>query len=318
MPSHPDPRSPALHGNEIVIGVDDSRTSESTVRCAARTASKRGRTLRIAHGLDLAALGAAVDYPDLAVHDLVARLRRRAEDAVERARRTAHAVDPNLTVVTEISPESAARVLTRRSESAYEVVVGAGSGADSIVGRIGSTITAVASHAHAPVVVVRGDLDRSPRPADAPVVLGLDGHPAGDAAIGLAFDEASWRGTGLVVVHAWSDLSLGVFAQRHQLLTPPQAFEEAESVVVAERLAGWQEKYPDVTVSRRVYLDGPRQHLLRWSQRAQLVVVGSRGRGGLAGMLLGSTSAALIAQSRCPVMVVRPDSVSNPYAGEQK
>jgi nucleotide-binding universal stress UspA family protein len=154
------------------------------------------------------------------------------------------------------------------------------------------------------VVTVRGDAER-PTPSG-PIVLGVDGSPAGEAAIGVAFDEASWRRTHLVVVHVWSDLSLGTFAERHEILTPPEEFEHAESVALAERLAGWQEKYPDVAVTRKIYFDGPRQNLLRWSQRAQLMVVGSHGRGALVGTLLGSTSMALALQARCPVMVVRP------------
>ncbi|MCE5291196.1 MAG: universal stress protein [Nocardiaceae bacterium] len=317
MTSHPDTGNPALHGNEVVIGIDYSRNSENTVRWAARVASERGRTLRIVHGLGLGPMTSTIDYPSLGIPQFVERLRAKAEETVERSRRTAHAVDPNLTVITEVSDESAAAVLVDRSKSAYEVVLGTGA-PEAGVGRIGSTITAVASHAHAPVVVVRGDLERSPRPSTAPVVLGLDGSPIGEAAIAVAFDEASWRRTSLVAVHAWSDLSLGMFAQRHELLTPPEAFEQAESVIVAERLAGWQEKYPDVAVSRRIYLDGPRQHLLRWSQRAQLVVVGTRGRGGLAGMLLGSTSTTLIHQAQCPVMVVRPEIGATLRTGDEK
>ncbi len=74
-----------------------------------------------------------------------------------------------------------------------------------------------------------------------------------------------------------------------------------------ERLAGWRDRYPDVEVQRELYIDGPRTHLLAWSQKAQLVVVGSRGRGGFRGLLLGSTSNELVQKAQCPVMVVRPE-----------
>jgi nucleotide-binding universal stress UspA family protein len=76
----------------------------------------------------------------------------------------------------------------------------------------------------------------------------------------------------------------------------------------AERLAGWQEKYPDVTVRRVVTRDRPARSLLEQAKEAQLVVVGSRGRGGFEGSLLGSTSQAVVHHSPCPVAVVRSDS----------
>ncbi|ROS44709.1 universal stress protein family protein [Amycolatopsis thermoflava] len=79
-----------------------------------------------------------------------------------------------------------------------------------------------------------------------------------------------------------------------------------EELVLAERMAGRQERYPDVKVDRVVVRDRPRHQLIDWSRQAQLVVVGGRGCGGFAGLLLGSTSQALIHHAECPVMVVRP------------
>jgi nucleotide-binding universal stress UspA family protein len=133
------------------------------------------------------------------------------------------------------------------------------------------------------------------------VLLGIDGSVASEAATALAFDEASRRGVGLTALHAWSDVGV----------PPPLVndwwydLETEAREQLAERLAGWQEKYPDVHVDRRVVCDVPAHALVAESHVSQLVVVGSHGRGGFTGMLLGSVGAAVAHASDAPVIVVR-------------
>jgi nucleotide-binding universal stress UspA family protein len=138
-------------------------------------------------------------------------------------------------------------------------------------------------------------------------VVGIDGSPVGEDAIAVAFEEASLRGVPLVAVHAWSDVTYDVYGVE-RLVNEWPAIEDGEERALAERLAGWQEKYPDVEIRRVLRRDRPRHALLEAAEKAQLVVVGSRGRGGFTGMLLGSTSQALVQHAGCPVLVVRPES----------
>jgi nucleotide-binding universal stress UspA family protein len=162
---------------------------------------------------------------------------------------------------------------------------------------LGSVTTGLVHHAHCPVAVIHAGAEPDP---GAPVLLGIDGSPASEAATALAFDEASRRGVGLLALHAWSDV--GVFP----VLGMDWHDRENEGhEILAERLAGWQEQYPDVRVERILHCDKPSHWLVKESQRAQLVVVGSHGRGGFPGMLLGSVSSGVVQAAQVPVIVVR-------------
>ena len=121
-----------------------------------------------------------------------------------------------------------------------------------------------------------------------------------EAATALSFDEASRRGVDLLALHASSHV--GVFP----VLGMDWRDRESEGEeVLAERLAGWQEEYPDVHVWRLLVCDRPSRWLLEQSEHAELVVVGSHGRGGFRGMLLGSVSSAMAHSANIPVIVVR-------------
>ncbi len=121
-----------------------------------------------------------------------------------------------------------------------------------------------------------------------------------------AYEEASFRGVDLVAVHGWTEFaSENSYAFARQFVVDWDVVETRQEEQLAERLAGYGEKYPDVTVRRVVEGGRARQLLLDHARGAQLVVVGSRGHGELGGLLLGSTSQALIHHAPCPVLVVR-------------
>jgi nucleotide-binding universal stress UspA family protein len=285
----------------IIVGVDGSDAALDAVRWAAHQAARRDTELRIVHAYEI-----PVGYPPGFVdwHVLHEALVAQGKAWLARAREEAEKSAPGLAV--EVVEVKAGAVPTLVRESAQAAVLVLGSrGLGGFTGLvIGSTAVELAARAHCPVVVVRG-ADR-----DGSVVVGVDGTPVGEAAIAFAFAEASARGVDLVAVHTWTDLLLETaFAGGAAALDFTPLAQEAEELL-GERLAGWQEKYPEVPVTRHVSRERASRALLRYAENAQLVVVGSRGRGGFRGLLLGSTSQHLLHHAPCAVAVVRttPDA----------
>lgn len=291
----------------VVVGADGSADSDAAVVWAAATAVQRGRSLRIVHGLNLPNLERTLEPYGLLQPPVLESLRAHGAQLAEHAREIALEAAPGLRVETEVSPDEPVRLLLRYGQAAHMVVLG-GSGAGGLAAHLGSILLAVTSHAAGAVVVVRSDPDSGGRVGgDGPVVVGVDGGPVSDAAIGAAFEEAAERGTELVAVHVWNDANFGNYLSDPYLMFPTPVIEVTEQALLAERLAGWAEKFPEVSVTRTVYPSRATRALLDCSATARLLVVGSRGRGRVLGALLGSTSNALVQHAKCPVMVVHPD-----------
>ncbi|OBH14841.1 universal stress protein [Mycobacterium sp. E3247] len=285
------------HG--VLVCVDGSVASDAAVAWGTREAVMRGMPITLMHAVPPVVVGWPVGqlYADMPEWQ-----QDSAQQVIDRAREAlgaslGGAEPPEIrtqTVYSAIVP-----ALIEASEDAWMLVAGSqGLGA---LGRLllGSVTTGLVHYAHCPVAVIHSDEDAAPD-SGAPVLLGIDGSPASEAATALAFDEASRRGVGLVALHVWSDV--GVFP----ILGMDWHDREKEGQeILAERLAGWQERYPDVHVERKLFCDKPSEWLLKESEQAQLVVVGSRGRGGFPGMLLGSVSSAVAQSARVPVLVVR-------------
>ncbi|MBF6161708.1 universal stress protein [Nocardia cyriacigeorgica] len=285
----------------IVVGVDGSGAGDLAVRWAAETAAARDRRLRIVHAVDLAAATAVLEPYDLIVSPVREAMREHSVDCLAAAQRLAESVDSGLRIDTASVDGTPARVLIEQSATAHVTAIGAWGISGG--GLLGSTVLSVCAHAHGAVVVVRDTGSEQQTRHTGPVVVGVDGSESSRAAVAAAFFEANERRCELVVVHCWSDLRFGWFAGLPDRISDRRA-ESAAQELVAQQLAGWADKYPDVTVRCRLYMSGPCHHLVEWSKSAQLVITGSRGRGGFAGLLLGSTSNALVQSAHCPVMVV--------------
>ena len=291
----------------IVVGIDGSAGSTAAVTWAAKLAATRHLELKIVHGLQMAGLYYGGGLPGASAAALFDAIKADGERILAEARQLATSVAPELAVTVAMSTDAPAPMLVDESRRARMLVVGH-TGAGGFTGMLlGGTASAVVSHAHCPVAIVRGRSESSVVPDDGPVVVGIDGSRNSEQAIAVAFEEASLRGCPLVAVHAWSDVTYESFYGTVRLMPQWESMESNEERLLSQRLAGWQEKYPDVEVRRRLVRDRPRDVLLELSETAQLVVVGSHGRGGFAGMLIGSTSGALIQHAQCPVLVVRPE-----------
>lgn len=291
----------------VVAGVDGSECSLQAVRWAAAEAARRRLPLRLV-GAHAWLSGRLVGDPGLGV-DYLAVLREAALERVAVAADAARQVAPGLEI--EQADVTGLPVPVLRAESASAELVALGDrGLGGFTGLlVGSVAVELAAHASCPVVVVRGPEPDYVTPLPEPVVVGVDGSPASEAAVAFAFEAAALRGVPLVAVHVWHDVLID------QTLAPLldwDAIESDEREVLAERLAGWPAKYPDVPVRRLVVRDRAARTLVEESGRAQLVVVGSRGRGGFRGLLLGSVSQALLHHAHCPVAVVRPLGTEQP------
>jgi nucleotide-binding universal stress UspA family protein len=284
----------------IVVGVDGSTSALDAVKWAAQECARHRVPLRLVHGFLLPTRG----YPEIIMtgNEVRQAMENQARQWLEAAAETARAAAPDVVVETALVLEGPVPLLVDESGEARLVVLGS-QGLGGFTGLlVGSTAVALAAHGKCPVVVVRGTAV-----ADGPVVVGVDGSPASEAAIAFAFEAASMRGAPLTAVMTWTDFLVDSAYDEARLAIDWEQVAEAELRLLAQRLAGWQEKFPDVRVDRLVLRDRPVRALLRLAEKAQLLVVGSRGHGGFTGMLLGSTSQALVHHSPCPIAVVRPN-----------
>jgi nucleotide-binding universal stress UspA family protein len=288
----------------IVVGVDGSAASDAAIRWATREAILRDELITLLHVV----APVIASPPEGPMQANFAKWQKEsAQDVIEQARKTLCAE------VGEAPPEVRAGVLYPQDSHVVSTLIDASKQARMVVAGscgmgavdplpMGSVSTGLVHHAHCPVAVIRGE-ESSAANQNAGVLVGIDGSPASEVATAWAFDEASRQGLPLVALHAWSDVEGFPIPDMDW-----RKYESQGEKALTERLAGWQEKYPNVRVQRRLEWDQAARWLIEESEHAQLVVVGSHGRGGFAGMPLGSVGTAVAQSAKVPVVVVRTRS----------
>ncbi len=288
----------------ILVGVDGSAASDAAVRWATREAILRDELITLLHVV----APVIASWPEGPMQANFAKWQKeRAGDVIEQARKTLCAE------VGEAPPEVRTGVLYSRYSHVVPTLIDASKQARMVVAGsrgmgaadprpMGSVSTGLVHHAHCPVAVIRGE-EASAANQNAGILLGIDGSPVSEAATAWAFDEASRHGLPLVALHAWTDVEGFPILEMDW-----RKYESQGEKALTERLVGWQERYPNVHVRPRLEWDQPARRLVEESEHARLVVVGSHGRGGFAGMSLGSVGAAVAQSAKVPVVVVRTRS----------
>jgi nucleotide-binding universal stress UspA family protein len=270
----------------IVVGVDGSAASQGALRWAADEAFRHARPLRIVHALGLPGPFGWPQDGQTIVHDAAA---------------LAYGWHVTIDVETAVSVGSAAPVLCEESKRAALMVVGSrgyGGFQGLLIGSVGSHLS---THGSCPVLVVHGAErwagPEVPLPHERPVVVGVDGSPGSTRALRLAFDEAASRQAGLLIIRA----------------IRPTEDQTAVTAALDADVAPWEAKFPDVKVEQLVR-PGPAAGVLTdAAEEALMVVVGTRGAGGFAGLRLGSVSQQVLHHAPCPVLVARgPDEPGGP------
>mgnify|MGYP002735282215 CR=1 FL=1 len=295
---------PMAHIPKIIAGVDGSEDALVAVRWAADRATRCGGELILMCSYAVASFSAAGLDGGLAALD-DATLRAGAQRVVDDARQVAEEIvgDADVKICTRVEAGDPASVLTELSAHADMIVIGSRGGGGFADRFLGTVSSAVPAHSKCPVVVVPVRHEGRPFTPVERIVVGVDGSDVASTALKKAVDEAILWDADLTVVTAVP------IATGASMMSWVPATVDREGLMEDVRLS-MDRSIADARRDRKVRvarhaLDGsPAALLTEFSTAVDLVVVGTRGRGGFAGMLLGSTSQTVLQHSTCPVMTV--------------
>lgn len=285
----------------IVVGFDGSPHARLALRWAVDEAARLKAPLAIVYVIHW-----YPEFADVTSRETDRRVRERAQQIADEASAEAQRLGPQVPVTATVEAGQPVTVLCDLSRRARMLVLGS-RGHGGFAGLIaGSVSVAVATHAHCPVVVIRelpGDV------AGLPVAVGVDDSPQSRLALDFAFAEAQARGVSVLAVRAWrppmtSSLAATPFLRAEEIAE----IEVAEHHFLHDATAPVAARHRDVRVEERVIDQPAAAALTEIAPKVQLMVVGSRGHGGFAGLLMGSVGMQLLHYARCPVAVIRESS----------
>ncbi|MFK4037852.1 universal stress protein [Nonomuraea wenchangensis] len=278
----------------IVVGVDGSVAARAAVEWAAADALRTREPLRLVHAVDRTPYQIG-RFPTPTLPDVLLREGRRIlDEAVALVRER----QPQVEVETREVEGAPALVLREEAEGASEIVVGS-RGLGGFAGALlGSVSTHVAGHVRCPVVVVRAQR----QPASGEIVVGVDDSPECRPALAYAFRQAELRGAKLRAVHAWQ---LPVHAFAPEIAYDVDEIRAAQQQLLTGALESFRAEHPAVEIIEETHSGHPVDVLTAAGAQADLVVVGSHGRGAMGSALLGSVSRGVLHHARCAVAVVR-------------
>lgn len=287
------------HQGAVVVGLGTIRHGVPELDWAAREAQSRSRPLHVIRAYHLSQ--ASLPWESITDRMLTDDLRRIADKHVREAVSHVRSQWPDVAVEGSVVDGAAWDVLREASHRAEVTVLGSRHLNALGCAVLGSVSTVVAASGTGPVAVVgspAGDPGENPQ-----VVVGVDGSEHMDSVLAFAFDYASRHQRPLRAVYCWSPDLLATMQWRPE----PPAPERADRWL-AEAIAGWQEKYPDVRVRRGVIRESPVAGLVRESASQELLVVGSHNKHARLASFLGSVSQGALHHATCPVVVVHPQS----------
>lgn len=288
---------PSLVGREVVVGYDATPAAHAAVRWAALEAARLRSVLTVVCAVD----PGSVDGAPMPPQELARVGRELARRGAEVAQKAAPDGIPPRVVGTIGGP---AGELVARSASAALLVVGAPRLRG--VAALGSVSFGVTLHARCPVVLVPEGTELSHGYDVGDVVVGVDGSRASRTAVELAAQLAVARNRRLRVVTAWQPMaapgSATAAAVGRQQSAVRQDVARHDVAAVVEHVQG---RHPGLEVTGTAVRGHAVDVLVASARDAGLLVVGSRGHGGFAGLALGSVCHAVVRSARVPVAVVR-------------
>lgn len=289
---------------EVVVGFDGTPEAEMALRWAAGRARALRASLTVVHAIEPPA-PARRGTDGRLLQDI---LKRRSAKVAAQGAQVARSLEPALTVRSVGVVGGPAAELIAHSSDAGLLVVGRRRRGQVLAAALGSVSFAVSMHARCPVVVCPAGSTVEPWSALRPVVVGVDGSPGSKAALDLAGTMATATHSAVTVVGAWQGPSSGSWDEAIPPYTASGAAELSAAAAreeVEEAVACLRARHRELEVEGTIIEGNAVDVLVAASAGVAAVVVGSRGQGGFAGMMLGSVSHGVLRAAMSPVAVVR-------------